>query len=729
MEKANKVKRLADPCTGKEIWKLTDEPAVNIRHLYHNVDAFSADGRYVAFGVNQQEVAETPIEPQVAVFDLAEQRERGRHPGSNPVWDPTRPQLAFDCDGTVCAWDIESDTVRKIADLEGVRMGSVERTGQWALVSYEFGVEPSRIDRVALDGSGTVETIFEVGSDGLVSSPRANPAHDVCHVRYYGPKPGVPVTGYRDKRPRGDLHARYMMIMGTDGSNPHQVSAHDEWAHHNWSGDGEWYMLGGSWKRWNAPAEEPWQMWSPLPAGLNHQGHCGRDGRLIVGDFANYFTYIFNLQTHELTLMNAAMSSAVPYAKNADPHPIGSPDGTKYVFDSMYDMANAPVTRLAVAVGATDDELIVESTAGFPDSGHLVVGHVACGPEVIAYGAKQGNRFLQCRRGSPPAVSDDTPYKNQNPGATPTRFGRGVPVIAYHGLNLAPGKRREPDVHIQIVRPPEHPRAIRAVRGGDGVLVSWQAPVNCREICEYHIWRDETLDATTRTATESTESTEESGLDRTLLHDSVSSVTSVAGLAWSDIGKVPASQTKFQDPDAPAGPLRYAVSSAEHCGLTSAKSATAVVASQDGSGLPPQILLPIGDAEPVISTYANPETVLIESFDELAHNCRAVVMQHGASNMRLVFEMPRNAAGYVEVHARSTDAAAHLKLGIGDDRFETFVDQPEYGWIPASLDEEARPAAVALKEGANELTLGAPEARLHLDCVRVMIQDAEGDRS
>ena len=687
------MKRLKDPCTGKEIWKLTDEPAVNITHQYHNVDAFSADGCYVAYGINQKQVNETPTEPEVAVYDLAEQRERGRHPGSHQAWNPTRPELVFNRDGAVYAWNIESDTVRKVADLEGVQVGSVDRTGQWALVSYEYGVTRSRIDRVALDGSGKVETLLEAGGDGLVSSPRANPTHDVCHVRFYGPKPGEPVTWYRGKKPRGDLQARYMMIVGTDGSNPHPVSPYDEWGHHNWSGDGEWYMLGTHWKRWNAPREEPWQPWAPLPVGFNHQGHCGRDGRLIVGDFGDIYTYIFNLQTHELTLMDSAMSASVPYSKNADPHPIGSPDGTKYVFDSMYDLERAPVTRLAAGVRPVDVELPVESTEGFPDRGHVVIGYPGCGPEVIAYEAKDDTRFLRCRRGSPPAVSEDTPYTDQVAGATPTRFGRGVNVTAYDGLHLGPGKRREPDVHIQVVRPPEHPRRVRAERGGNGVLVSWEAPPNCREICKHEVWRRE------------------------------------GDEAWSRVGETAVAQNQFEDPNAPAGPLSYAVASVEHSGLTSEKSATAVVASRDGSALPGEVLLPIGEADQLIGRYQNPEVVLFESMDDRAYNHRAIIMHHGASHMTVTFTLPKAAAGLVEVHARCPGAAAYVRGTLNGTAFYAFVDRPEYGWVPVTLDEQDRPAALPLNEGDNTLTLGGPAERLYMDCVRVVIQDAGGDRS
>jgi len=95
------MKRLSDPYTGKEIRKITDDPAVNLTHLYHNVDAFSSDGRFVAYGAALPHMGEEPEAPRVFVYDLAARVEVGPHPGTNPVWSPVQPQLVFDHDGCV----------------------------------------------------------------------------------------------------------------------------------------------------------------------------------------------------------------------------------------------------------------------------------------------------------------------------------------------------------------------------------------------------------------------------------------------------------------------------------------------------------------------------------------------------------------------------------------------------------------------------------------------------
>ena len=226
------MKRLRDPVTGREFWRLTDDPSVNHTHLYHNIDAMSGDGRYVAYGSDLPHFGHETTSARVYAFDLAED-----------------------------------------------------------------------LDRVAMDGSGRVETIYEGKGLECLTLPKANPCHDVLHVRRYDRDPDV-----FKLNEQGDPDARLtmikplnMIIMGTDGSDPHPVSNRKEWHHHNWSGDGEWYMLGPYRKRWNASPEERWEAWGimrftfdlPCPAKASIAVHAkapaGKggtlSGRVNQGDF------------------------------------------------------------------------------------------------------------------------------------------------------------------------------------------------------------------------------------------------------------------------------------------------------------------------------------------------------------------------------------------------------------------------------------------------------------
>ena len=128
------MKRIADPYTGAEIWKITDDPGANLTHLYHNVDAFSHDGRYIAYHSHfAVRSASRPELMKVFVHDFVEDRIRGGHPGRNPVWNPCRAQLVFTHDDQVFGWDLATDTVAVLAESETIEVGSVERSGRWAL--------------------------------------------------------------------------------------------------------------------------------------------------------------------------------------------------------------------------------------------------------------------------------------------------------------------------------------------------------------------------------------------------------------------------------------------------------------------------------------------------------------------------------------------------------------------------------------------------------------------
>ena len=677
------MKRLRDPYTGKEIWKLTDDPTVNHTHLYHNVDAFSGDGRYVAYGAGLPHFGDEPSGAStVHAYDLAEDVERGGHPGRDPVWNPRRPELVSSWEGTLHKWDPATDELTVLAEADGIVAGSVERHGRWALCFYSRRVGRSRIDRVAMDGSGRIETIYEASPEEFVMLPRANPMHDVCHVRRFGRGPGLKESPAGTPPGPGRLVPLNMMIMGTDGSNPHPVSTRREWHHHNWSGDGEWYMLGPYWKRWDAAPEVPWQAWGRMD-GLNHQGHGGRDGRFIVGDFGNQFTYVYDLFNKEMHLMNAPMSSSVPYSKMSDPHAIGSPDGTKYVFDSMYNLQNAPVTTLVEPAWPGDKTLVVESTEGFPDRGHLVAGNITCGPEVVAYAARDATRFLHCRRGSLPAEAPPSYFSVGKAGDEPSMLVPGVAVVPYEGLHLAPGRSREPDVWVQVVRPPQHPRSVRAVRAADVVRVAWEAPDSHRELRAYRVWRCADAER------------------------------------WEPAGETNAPITAWQDDRPTDSPLLYAVSSVEHSGLESLRSATAAVASADGERLPPAVWLPAGDAACVPGTSASADDRLNERLDEDAYNHRSVCLRNGLGAMRYPFDCPRASPARIEVHAKSpADAGSQLAIRVNDRSFRIRVGSRDYAWIAATVDDHGAATAVPLAR-QNEITLSAPMAFVEVDQIKV----------
>jgi hypothetical protein len=686
------MKKIRDPHTGQEIWRLTNDPAVNHTHLYHNIDAFSGDGRYVAYGADLPHFGDENHTARVFVYDLLKGIERGGHLGAYPVWNPCRPDLVFSAEDVLYKWDLESDEIHVLHKAEGIITGSVERHGVWALCYYGWRVRESRLDRVAMDGSGRVETILDGVNYEHLALPKANPAHDVCHVRRYDRDPAM-LDLPPDSPPDaflGLVKPLNMIILGTDGSDPHPVSNREEWHHHNWSGDGEWYMLGPYRKRWNARPEAPWEAWGIMD-GLNHQGHCGRDGRFIVGDFGNQYTFLYDLHNKEMHRINAPISASVPYSKLSDPHAIGSPDGTKYVFDSLFNLESAPITHLARTAWPANDILTVESTAGFPKFGSLVAGNVVCGPEIIQYGCKNDTQFLDCKRGSPPAPPPRSLWPKVHAGDTPTTLIAGVAVVPYDAMHLSPGVHREPDVYVQVVRPPEHPRMVRATRHGDSVSVSWRTADNHREIRIYRVWRNP------------------------------------GDGSWANVGEAAhgasdrTDPTDWTDPDPPDGPILYAVTSVEWSGLESERSAGAAVQSRDGTRLPAEVDITVSDADIVAGTSAAADDRLTLCFDDSAYNKRSVAMRNGLGSILIPFSLPMAATAHIAVRSKFASEGCNVLSGrVNQDNFRTHVSTREFDWVAVTVDSSGNEATVSLQE-QNEIVLVAPIDRVTVDMIRIRI--------
>ena len=563
-------------------------------------------------------------------------------------------------------------------------LGSVERQGKWALGYYDREIELSRIVRVSLDGSSDIEEIYRPDPPGWVCLPRANPRYDVCHIRFFLCE--TPRAKPLDKPGQGNLKCHCMMIVGTDGSDPHPVSNDNEWHHHCWSGDGEWYMLGARKKRWNARPEDPWQPIAKTGGwGFNHIGVCGRDGKFLVGDYGNIYTYIYDLEQERRFLMNALISSSLPYSKNGDPHPTGSPDGTKYVFDSIYDLENCPITRLTRQLSEFDEIIMVESTEGFAESGKLVLAVPAA--ELVSYEHKGPNRFYGCKRGLlPEPIGGDHPNYN---GAAPAQIARpsiaavGNAVVPAQGLSLKPGRPRRPDVYVQVIRPPALPRGVRATRTGSQVNLQWGKPHCALEIAAYRVWRND-------------------------------------GEQWQALAQIEAESTSWIDGTPPSQAATYTVSSIEHSGLESERSASAAVASVDGKSLPPTIIFPAESGQYLPpDQHTKPYARMRSHHDDQAYNYRAVECKDCENPLSWVFDMPAEGRYTVMLSLKALAKPAQVALSANGQSCRTTVDADEFTWLSMSATTYSLLAALRIVKGRNQITVSAPIGSVLVDCVRL----------
>jgi len=322
----------------------------------------------------------------------------------------------------------------------------------------------------------------------------------------------------------------------------------------------------------------------------------------------------------------------------------------------------------------------VESTKSFPESGHLVVSFGPAHVEIVFYGRKDGCHFMDCQRGTAPVVSSDTIFDSSKNGTKPLPLPRGACVTAYGGLHLSPGVKREPDVYVQVVRPPQHPRLVRAGRENDAAIITWQPARNCREVRNYEIWRK-------------TEDKE-----------------------WTNIGSAPVGTHDFRESDAPQGWALYAIKSVEYSGLTSALSVEALIAPMQGTAFPREIYLSAGDAQ----IGNDPGRKRVEVIDSGAYNEFAVAQANGGAPLCWTFEMPMALSCEIWIHCRTTSGyAAMIRVACNEETFVRPVDSSAYSWVSAVTDNEGRPMTVDLKAGENVVELATRGESLVVDRIRL----------
>jgi len=405
-----------------EVWRISQDPAVQDDNNYHNTQCWSPDGRYISFthyAANGREYG-TDAAAEIHLFDLAEQRDLLVERGLNPRWANRAPWLLYNRlrpeDGprngrgtqvvkldlatwqrTVIGYGLGRPTSVSYDDryLYGIFYPPNSHSGDW----WQPYQDEPRAARLAIREGAELQMLpggWGVGYNSLL----VNPAHPVIvsrdhHFRnYFFATPGT-----RDI----PFPARHFLDLGLAGENPSRPFPIMEGSHFSWSGDGAYFLPGNGpirGRKWNEPLPSNIHFLANISFG--DVGPCGSSGRWLCGSTGGGSGALriadlrsgegrVVMQPHSFLCFPGSQDNSGPYDINAK----GSPDGTKIAFVSTYDLLSGPA---AAILGSGDDRILVDSTEGFPESGRLV-NPAGFGGEVLAYKKKTPTSFEGLTRG------------------------------------------------------------------------------------------------------------------------------------------------------------------------------------------------------------------------------------------------------------------------------------------------------------------------------------------
>ena len=643
---------LIDRVTDCRIWRVTHDPAVIHMHRYFNVPAFSPDGRWLAIvrSLHQGWRSEAFELHDLQNGSITELKDAY----GCPVWNAARNEFYWLCDKQL--WALNCDTGRRRVLYEWTEPQdifapwSVDQAGRWLIGSNTLDVEQevnAHIQKLDLAQPGSPITLYEAPEAGcFFFLVRVNPAHDIACFRYHTPR------GHA--QPGGNHFA----MIDINSGHYYPAEYPQEWGHRSWNGDGQWYVRANMErfvvKPWDhCRDEDPWLYLSPFYS-TNHQGPCGDSGRFMIGDYSDDILHLLDIFTSRVYDIACAPSYSVPYSKHADPHPIGSPDGTKIVFDCCYDLERAPITMLTRGMDTEDMIVEVKSTAGFPAQGKILIGDY--GGEYLTYDRCDEHRFFISKRSIAPDLPA-APVEYGEPARTTSGcFAEKTILTSHAGRHLSDGRVREPDVFIAQVKHPALPRDLRAETTTAGIRLLWQAPPDAREINEYHVYRRLPGQMTPQC------------------------------VATTDM-------FEYLVPAPPTEQCAYSIASVERFGITSDRSAEVVVMPAQASCHPGMSwLIPAESRVPVMGCW-----------DELeldAYNSRVVCGDNGGTSRFLLrTDVAQNV--HVWIRSRSVAESHAVAISCGKSKgHETLIKGGPWHWTRLNL-----PEPLALAAGDNELKI------------------------
>lgn len=470
------------------VWRITNEPETRHWANYHNTRCFSPDGRYLCYARN----AENKLSAEVFLYDTHKDETRRIDSGALPRWAHRHNWLFYrqlrqggrDAIMSDIIWlDVDSGERRVLASLPGeIELGEPDADDRW-LHGGTLTRQKDKDAKVTKERSALRIRIADKSEVQPLPAVRGyqfmpNPRHPVFFTRWKGDR-----SDFTSSRLWYDL----------DGTNERIGIPMLQNAHTSWLGDGEYHLMGNGLvrgRRWNEPFPSDLHILAAVPVG--DVSPCGDSGRYATGDHniadlrsGDGWTFIHPLS--QICFPAAAGDASTIY----DADPKGSPDGTKIAFVTNYDLKDGPLTLVAQDLADGADELRVESTARFPDSGELVIRG-----EIIAYQHKTAQSFIGLVRkhhgtSQSPVRSgaDVTPFTARLlTDEQWQRLGGKASDAMRTGVGNADSillRQRQTQVHAAIVRLPDAPH-LRLMKDKVELIPAEEH----RETFGYHLLRD-----------------------------------------------------------------------------------------------------------------------------------------------------------------------------------------------------------------------------------------------
>lgn len=455
------------PCAAREVfqtpgnganlgvWRIRHDPSVRDWANYHNTQCWSPDGRYLCYARYAPRdglLSASGIE--VHLVDLHTDEDRLLENGFNPRWAHQHnwlfyvrivPGASRRSPALEVRWlDLETGQTSTLA--AGVELlGSTSFDDRWLYGAKRFRdqVPETVAVRIPIRSGAVGEELPEVRG----SQWQANPRHPVFFTRHDH---------------RSDAFGGTRWFFDLDGTNRRMAVPTLQQCHMAWLGNGEYLLLGNGLirgRKWNEPF--PSDVHILAAVGVGDVSPCGRSGRYVCGDRT-----VADLRSgdgwHYLDPLSVICFPAAAGDQSGifDADPKGSPDGTKVCFVTNYDLKDGPLTYVDGEHDERGNALRVGSTAGFPESGLLVVG-----AEVIGYQRKTATAFEGLTR-----TVYETARRSLRDGLAVTSFAArllsddqwrsgAVPSLMRRWMPADSPllRQRQTDVHVAVVRKPDRP--------------------------------------------------------------------------------------------------------------------------------------------------------------------------------------------------------------------------------------------------------------------------------
>ncbi|MBD3265312.1 hypothetical protein GF373_01470 [bacterium] len=249
---------------------------------------------------------------------------------------------------------------------------------------------------------------------------------------------------------------------------------------------------------WNEPFPSNLHLISAVECG--DISPCGKSGRWVCGS-SSYGSFPVAdlrsgdgetcLQAFSVIAYPGDFDASGPYDNDAK----GSPDGTKIVFVSNYDLKDGPLAEITSDAESDSSSLEVDSTDGFPDQGRLLLVD-GFRREVLSYESKTPYRFEGLKRGL-----YRTPVATPRNGKILTSFDARVTsaeeweernlaqpapymLESVEDLNSPLARQHQTDVYLVVIRKPDTPYLWENTR------IELIPGENHWETFGYHIYKD-----------------------------------------------------------------------------------------------------------------------------------------------------------------------------------------------------------------------------------------------